>query len=165
MHRASDTEWGDRFVSLACPAFPSPFLDADWWNVRCVCVYLPDTTLYFGCRSLAKDYLFQSDWERMVADGHLTLRVAASRDQVRPSSIVVLICACDRKADITAVPNSVLPGGQDLRPTSPSRRCCLRLRQNLQSGRTRLHLWVGPSSTFSCPHPCLENAELTLCVS
>ncbi|CED85372.1 NADP-dependent flavoprotein reductase [Phaffia rhodozyma] len=40
-----------------------------------------DNTLYFGCRSLSKDYLYESDWMRMEKAGGLRLRVAASRDQ------------------------------------------------------------------------------------
>ncbi|KAL7411696.1 hypothetical protein BDY24DRAFT_395753 [Mrakia frigida] len=42
-----------------------------------------DTTLYFGCRSLSKDFLFREDWERIgkEQEGRFALRVAASRDQ------------------------------------------------------------------------------------
>ncbi|KAK4052863.1 NAPDH-dependent diflavin reductase [Microbotryomycetes sp. JL221] len=37
--------------------------------------------LFFGCRSRSKDFYFKEEWERAEQAGHLTLCVAASRDQ------------------------------------------------------------------------------------
>jgi sulfite reductase alpha subunit-like flavoprotein len=42
-----------------------------------------DNTLYFGCRSEAKDYYYSDEWEKDAQDGKLVFRVAFSRDQVR----------------------------------------------------------------------------------
>ncbi|KAG8686045.1 NAPDH-dependent diflavin reductase [Ceratobasidium sp. 394] len=40
-----------------------------------------DNVLYFGCRSANADYHFRSEWETYQERGHLTHRLAASRDQ------------------------------------------------------------------------------------
>uniref|UniRef100_A0A7N8WZT8 NADPH-dependent diflavin oxidoreductase 1 n=1 Tax=Mastacembelus armatus TaxID=205130 RepID=A0A7N8WZT8_9TELE len=37
--------------------------------------------LFFGCRSVHKDFYFRSEWEEMMEAGHLTLFTAFSRDQ------------------------------------------------------------------------------------
>ncbi|XP_030846857.1 NADPH oxidoreductase A-like [Strongylocentrotus purpuratus] len=37
--------------------------------------------LYFGCRHKGKDFLYQKELEQMVAEGHLKLRTAFSRDE------------------------------------------------------------------------------------
>ncbi|KAF8322810.1 riboflavin synthase domain-like protein [Cantharellus anzutake] len=41
-----------------------------------------DNLLYFGCRSASADYLYREELEGYVANGHLRLRLAFSRDQV-----------------------------------------------------------------------------------
>lgn len=48
---------------------------------------LEDNTLYFGCRSAAKDYYYSDEWERDAQDGRLVYRVAFSRDQVRETAL------------------------------------------------------------------------------
>ncbi|KAG8687241.1 NAPDH-dependent diflavin reductase [Ceratobasidium sp. 394] len=40
-----------------------------------------NNVLYFGCRSANADYHFRSEWETYQERGHLTHRLAASRDQ------------------------------------------------------------------------------------
>ncbi|KAG8736542.1 NAPDH-dependent diflavin reductase [Ceratobasidium sp. 414] len=42
-----------------------------------------NNTLYFGCRSASADYHFRSEWEMYREQGHLTHRLAASRDQAK----------------------------------------------------------------------------------
>ena len=39
-----------------------------------------DNTLYFGCRSASKDEHYAEEWAAYVKEGHLTYRVARSRD-------------------------------------------------------------------------------------
>jgi len=48
---------------------------------------LEDNTLYFGCRSAAKDYYYSDEWEKDAQDGKLVFRVAFSRDQVRKDAL------------------------------------------------------------------------------
>lgn len=42
-----------------------------------------ENLLFFGCRSVSKDFYFKAYWEALVEKGDLTLSVAPSRDQVR----------------------------------------------------------------------------------
>ena len=43
-----------------------------------------DTMLFFGCRSQNADFFFRDEWQSLVAQGHLVLHTAFSRDQVSP---------------------------------------------------------------------------------
>ena len=43
-------------------------------------------TLFFGCRSSTRDYLYESDWAELVGQGALQLHTAFSRDQVKTFS-------------------------------------------------------------------------------
>ena len=38
--------------------------------------------LFFGCRSQHADFFFRQEWQSLVAQGHLVLHTAFSRDQV-----------------------------------------------------------------------------------
>lgn len=46
-------------------------------------IFILDNLLFFGCRSESADYHYKDEWRALVESGHLTLSVAASRDQVR----------------------------------------------------------------------------------
>ena len=64
---------------------------------ECVLVYVSyggelteartDNTLYFGCRSAAKDFYYSDEWEKDAQDGKLVFRAAFSRDQVRKAAL------------------------------------------------------------------------------
>jgi hypothetical protein len=47
---------------------------------RIALIGVTDNTLYFGCRSASKDQHFSADWITLADSGHLTYRLAASRD-------------------------------------------------------------------------------------
>lgn len=51
-----------------------------------------DNILFFGCRRIEADYYYRDEWKTLVESGHLTLSVAASRDQVR-STYSLLLCS------------------------------------------------------------------------
>ena len=51
---------------------------------HCSPALLTDTMLFFGCRSRNADFFFRDEWQSLVAQGHLVLHTAFSRDQVSP---------------------------------------------------------------------------------
>lgn len=48
-----------------------------------------DNLLFFGCRSVEQDFYWEEEWEKLVRDGSLILKVAASRDQVSIISYIL----------------------------------------------------------------------------
>lgn len=48
-----------------------------------------ENLVFFGCRSLEQDYFYQDEWAAWEKEGKLKMSIAASRDQVRPSHLIL----------------------------------------------------------------------------